>query len=238
MDISINVPVVIMAGGRGTRLMPYTNILPKPLLSIGDNPMVEHVINRLYGYGCRRFYMLVNYKKDEIKTYFSEKKYDYSLEIIVEEQALGTGGGLSLLKDKVCETFILVNCDTLIEGEFNKVYQQHRSSGSLITMVCALKNFKVPYGVVEANEQGVVQSVREKPNMDFLVNTGCYFAEPRVIQEMEDDHPIDFTDVIQSYMGRGERIGMCPVSDWIDLGQPDGIEQMMKKLSSNEEEQF
>lgn len=227
----INVPVVIMAGGRGMRLMPYTDILPKPLLPIGDRSMVEHVINRFYQYGCRRFYMLVNYKKNEIITYFRKKKCDYSLEFIGEEQALGTGGGLSLLKEKVYEPFILVNCDTLIEDDINKVYQRHKSSNHLITIVCALKNFKVPYGVIDVDKGGRVLSMREKPNMDFLVNTGCYFAEPRVIREMEYNCPVDFTDVIKKYMEQGERIGIFPISEcgWIDMGQPDGLERMMQR---------
>lgn len=229
---NLDVPVVIMAGGRGTRLMPYTDILPKPLLSIGDVSMVEHVINCFYTYGCRQFYMLVNYKKDMIKAYFDRRKYDYSLEFIPEEQALGTGGGLSLLKEKVSETFVLTNCDTLIEDDLNKAYKQHISSGDLITMICSVKSSKIPYGVIDIGEEGRIQSLREKPNMAFLVNTGCYFVEPQIIRELKYNHPIDFTDVIEKYVKQGERVGMYPVyeRDWFDMGQADGFARVKRRV--------
>lgn len=229
-----DIPVVIMAGGHGTRLMPYTKILPKPLLPVGEDSMVEHIINCFYSYGCRRFYMLVNYKKDVIKAYFNGEKRKYSLEFVAEEQALGTGGGLSLLKEKVNETFVLINCDTWIGDHLDHAYRHHVSSGNLITIVCAVKNFSVPYGVVNLDENGEVLALREKPDMFYYVNTGCYFVEPQIIKKLRYNCPIDFTDIIKEYIDQEKKVGIYPIleRDWLDMGQADGLEEMRKRMEN------
>lgn len=225
-------PVVIMAGGLGTRLSPYTNILPKPLIPIGDYPIAEHIIHQFYTYGCRQFYMIVNYKRNMIKAYFDELEKDYSLEFVVEEKALGTGGGISLLKGKIQETFILTNCDILINDDLTKAYKQHIQTGYPITMVCSLKNFTIPYGVVNIDENGSVHSMQEKPNMSFFTNTGCYFVEPEVIEKLSYNEPIDFPDVIENYIKNGKQIGIYPISEeaWLDMGQLNELEKMKVKL--------
>ena len=110
---ALNIPVVIMAGGKGTRLYPYTQILPKPLIPIGDKTITEHIIDRFKECGCSQFDMIVNYKKNMIRAYFADLNHDYDLEIIDETEELGTGGGLSLLRNRLCSTFILSNCDIL-----------------------------------------------------------------------------------------------------------------------------
>lgn len=225
-------PIVIMAGGLGTRLSPYTNILPKPLIPIGDYPIVEHIIQRFYNYGCRQFYMIVNYKRNMIKAYFDELEKDYSLEFVIEEKALGTGGGLSLLKDKIQETFILTNCDILIDADLNEAYKQHIKSKESITMVSSLKNFTIPYGVINIGENGAVQSMQEKPNMSFFTNTGCYFVEPEVIENLVYNEPIDFPTIIEQYIKEGKRVGVYPIGEnaWLDMGQLNELERMKKKL--------
>ena len=225
-------PIVIMAGGLGTRLSPYTNILPKPLIPIGDYPIVEHIIQRFYTYGCRQFYMIVNYKRNMIKAYFDELEKDYSLEFVIEEKALGTGGGLSLLKDKIQETFILTNCDILIYDDLNEAYKQHIKSKESITMVSSLKNFTIPYGVINIGENGAVQSMQEKPNMSFFTNTGCYFVEPEVIENLVYNEPIDFPTIIEQYIKEGKRVGVYPIGEnaWLDMGQLNELERMKKKL--------
>lgn len=151
-----DIAVVMMAGGLGTRLSPYTNILPKPLIPIGDYPIAEHIINNFRTYGCNQFFMIVNYKRNMIKAYFDDLYKDYQLEFIVEEKALGTGGGISLLKGKIKDTFVLTNCDIVIDDDLAKAYRQHVESENLITMVCSLKNFTIPYGVVNVGENGMV----------------------------------------------------------------------------------
>lgn len=227
-----NLPVVIMAGGLGTRLFPYTNILPKPLIPVGDYPIAEHIINCFRAYGCSQFYMIVNYKRNMIKAYFDEIEKDYQLEFIMEEKALGTGGGISLLKGKIKDTFILTNCDILIEDDLTKAYKQHMESGDFITMLCSLKNFTIPYGVVNIGANGTIESMQEKPTMPFLTNTGCYFVEPGVIENMEYNEPVDFPAVIEKYINSEKRVGVYPISGeaWLDMGQIDELEKMKARL--------
>lgn len=227
-----DLPVVIMAGGMGTRLSPYTNILPKPLIPVGDYPIVEHIINRFCAYGSSQFYMVVNYKRNMIKAYFDELVKDYMIEFVTEQKPLGTGGGISLLKGKIHDTFILTNCDILINEDLSKAYRLHIESGNLITMVCSLKDFTIPYGIVNVGEDGAIGSMQEKPNMTFLANTGCYFVEPEIIENLKYNEPVDFPSVVQGYMDSGKRIGIYPIGGeaWLDMGQLDELEKMKARL--------
>ncbi len=288
-------PVVIMAGGLGTRLYPYTKILPKPLIPVGERPILELIIDRFCDFGCTDFHLVVNYKKNMIKSYFNdlEKSYrvsyadedeplgiidrfcdfgctdfhlvvnykknmiksyfndlekSYRVSYADEDEPLGTGGGLCLLKGKldntfflsncdilldadygdilnyhksqgniitmVCavkhftvpygvldNTFFLSNCDILLDADYGDILNYHKSQGNIITMVCAVKHFTVPYGVIELNNDGTIQTMREKPEMNFLTNTGVYVVEPRVVEELEDGKKQGFTDIIEHYRG-------------------------------------
>ena len=230
----LNLPVVIMAGGMGTRLYPYTKILPKPLIPIGEIPIVEHIINRFNRYGIDQFYLVVNHKKNMIKAYFNEIEKRYKVDYADEEIPLGTGGGLSLLKGKIDSTFILSNCDILIEEDYEKIYAHHKNENNFITMVCSVKNIKIPYGVIEINESGEIASMKEKPEISFITNTGMYIVEPKVIEELDDNKFIGFPDIIEEYQKKGKKIGFFPISEnrWMDMGQLDEMEEMRKRLES------
>ncbi len=228
----MQVPVVIMAGGLGTRLYPYTKILPKPLIPIGEIPIIEHIINRFNIYGNKRFFLIVNHKKNMIKAYFNEIERSYDVQYADEELPLGTGGGLSLLKGKINSTFILTNCDILIEEDYEKIYSYHKEEGNLITMVCSLKKVKIPYGVIEINESGKIEKMKEKPEFSFFTNTGMYVVEPKIIEELESNTSIGFPDIIEKYKQAGEKIGVYPISEnaWLDMGQIDEMEKMRRRL--------
>ena len=228
----LEIPVVIMAGGLGKRLYPYTNILPKPLIPVGELPIAEHIMNQFHKFGCEEFYMIVNHKRNMIKAYFSETKRDYKIFFIEEDEPLGTGGGLSLLKGKVTSSFILTNCDILIEEDFAKIYKLHKEKEHLITMVCSLKNFSVPYGVIEIDENGNIASMREKPQLSFFANTGCYIVEPGIIEELGENMPIGFPDIIERNRKQGKKVGIYPVGEnaWMDMGQFDELERMSNRL--------
>lgn len=232
----VNVPVVIMAGGLGTRLYPFTKILPKPLIPIGEIPITEHIINRFNKYGCNEFYLVVNHKKNMIKAYFNEINRDYQVIYVEEEQPLGTGGGLSLLKGKINSTFILSNCDILIEEDYEKIYNYHNKEKNLITMICSLKNVKIPYGVIEIGETGEIEKMIEKPEFPFFINTGMYIVEPRVIEELGMDKAVNFPEIIEKYKKAGEKIGVYPISEksWIDMGQLNEMEEMRRRLECDE----
>lgn len=228
----LNVPVVIMAGGFGTRLYPYTKILPKPLIPIGEIPIVEHIINRFYSHGSEKFHLVVNHKKNMIKSYFNDLDKEYDIEYVDEEIPLGTGGGLSLLKGKIHDTFILTNCDIIVEEDFDKIYKYHKDEKNLITMVCSLKKVKIPYGVIEINDNGEISDMKEKPTMSFFTNTGVYIVEPSVVNELKDGLKIGFPDIIEGYKSRGMKVGVYPISEksWMDMGQLDGMEEMRRRL--------
>lgn len=228
-----NVPVVIMAGGKGTRLYPYTKILPKPLIPVNDTPIIEHIINSFCKYGCRQFHLVVNHKKNMIKAYFAEMVTNYLVEYVDEEVPLGTGGGLCLLKGKIDSTFILTNCDILIQDNLVDIYNLHKKEGNIITMVCSAKNFVIPYGIVDINEKGEIKEMKEKPAISFLTNTGCYIVEPKVIEELEDNQMIGFPDIIEKYRQQGQRVGVYPISEssWLDMGQIDALKRMEQELT-------
>lgn len=233
---SLEVPVVIMAGGLGKRLYPYTKILPKPLIPIGEIPIVEHIINRFNQHGSDQFYLVVNHKKNMIKAYFNEIEKAYKVDYVDEDKPLGTGGGLSLLKGKINSTFILSNCDILIEEDYEKIYNYHKKEKNLITMVCSLKNIRIPYGVIEISETGEIESMKEKPELSFFTNTGMYIVEPKIIEELEEYKPIGFPDIIEQYKAKGEKIGIYPISEnsWMDMGQIDEMEEMRRRLERDE----
>lgn len=228
----LNLPVVMMAGGKGVRLYPYTKILPKPLIPIGDLPIAEIIINEIKKYNCKDYYLIVNHKKNMIKAYFNEIKKDYNIEYIDEDKPLGTGGGLSLLKGKINSTFILTNCDIIIRSNLADIYKEHIKRKNVITMVCCKKPIEIPYGVIEASEEGAILSMTEKPKIEMLTNTGLYIVEPRVIEELEDDTVIGFPDIIAKYKEKSERVGIYSIEEdeWLDMGQPEELDRMRKIL--------
>ena len=229
-------PVVMMAGGLGTRLYPYTKILPKPLIPVGEQPIAELIIDRFRDFGCRDFTLVVNYKRGMIKSYFAELEKDYNVDFVNEDVFMGTGGGLCLLKGRIHQPFFFTNCDTLLDVDFGDVYEYHKAHRNLVTMVCAFKHYTVPYGVVELGEDGAVAALREKPEMDFLTNTGVYVVEPRVVQEMRDGEKIGFPDVIDRYRLAGEKVGVYPISEssWMDMGQMEELEKMRRRLEQTQ----
>ncbi len=232
----IGCPVVMMAGGKGTRLRPYTNVLPKPLIPVGEKPIAEHIIEQFRAYGCYDYYLVVNHKKNMIKAYFNEIDKDYNVIYADEEIPLGTGGGLSLLKGKIKDTFILTNCDILINEDISKIYKYHKEQGNFITMVCSLVNYQIPYGIVNLSSTGKIESFEEKPKMSFFTNTGCYIVEPGVIEDMQDGTYANFPDIVDDYMKQGYNVSMYPISSksWFDMGQKEELERMRIYLSENE----
>ncbi len=229
---TLDTPVVMMAGGKGTRLYPYTRILPKPLIPIGEKPIAELILDSFAEYGINRMIMIVNHKKNMIKSYFSEANRPYEIEYADEDTPLGTGGGLALLRGKVNETFILTNCDILIEEDYSKIYEHHKSEGNVVTMVCSLRNFQVAYGVVEFGEHGNIIDMKEKPEFSFFTNTGIYIVEPEVFDYIKDGEFIGFPDIINRIKDDGKKVGVYPINEnsWMDMGQMDELKKMESRM--------
>ncbi len=229
---SLNVPVVINAGGRGTRLDPFTRVLPKPLIPVGDLPIIEHIMQEFQSYNCEKFHIIVNYKKELMKAYFAESENKYDICWYDEFKPLGTGGGLSLLRGCLHETFFFTNCDNLLQANYERMMQFHKENSNVITMVCAYKNFSIPYGVIEMGVNGKIESMKEKPLVSFLTNTGIYIVEPEVLGDIEDDVAVGFPDIVEKQREKGRNVAVFPVSEseWMDMGQLNELEKMRKRL--------
>lgn len=216
-----DLPVVIMAGGKGTRLKPLTNVLPKPLIPIGEKTIIEDIMDKFVACGSHRFFLSLNYKAEFIQSYLEQQNNaDYRLEFFKEDKPLGTAGSLTLLKDKIHETFFVSNCDILIKEDYSQILDYHRENKNELTLVAALKSFAIPYGIVETAADGLLVDIKEKPEVNFQINTGMYILEPHVLQEIPQQDYFNITDLMQKIIHRGGRVGCFPVSEkaWTDIG--------------------
>lgn len=231
------VPVVIMAGGKGTRLYPFTKILPKPLIPIGDIPIMERIIEKFCEFGAEKFYATVNYKKNMIRSYFSELSVDYTLEYVEEDKPLGTAGSLQLIEENFEVPFIVTNCDILVHADYEDIYRYHKASGNELTIVTALKNIEVPYGVIHSSENGAVESMEEKPKLSYFVNTGMYILNPELKKEIPKDTFFHMTDLTDRLLAQNRRVGMYPISEdsFLDMGEFEEMRRMEEKLNLKSE---
>lgn len=229
---SVKSPVIIMAGGKGTRLYPYTKILPKPLIPIGDVPIVERIINKFHSFGCNDIFMTVNFKKSMIKSYFNDIDKEYQIHYIEEDKPLGTAGGLSLMAGKINETFFLSNCDILVDIDYAELFHHHKKSNNMITIVASMKSFVIPYGVLDIDNDEKLIRMDEKPELHYLINTGLYVVEPSVLDRIPSDTFINFTDVIELLKNENAMIGTFLIGekDWYDMGQIKEMENMIKQF--------
>ncbi len=229
---ALNIPVVINAGGKGTRLDPFTKVLPKPLIPVGDYPIIELIMKEYQSYSCNDFHVIVNYKRELMKAYFAENENHYNITWYDEASPLGTGGGLSLLKGKFQDTFFFANCDALLTADYEKMLRFHKENGNAITMICAYKNLSIPYGIVEIGENGSIENMKEKPVMSFLTNTGVYIVEPDIVWDIEDGISVGFPDIVEKERQKGRKVAAYPISenDWMDMGQIPELEKMRKRI--------
>jgi len=228
----LEIPVVIMAGGKGTRLYPYTKIIPKPLIPIGDTPIIERIMNKFLDYGMNRFLISVNYKKNMIKSYFSDEDHPYNLNFIEELKPLGTGGSLSLMKEQLDDDFFVSNCDILVTADYVDIYEFHKKNNHDITMVASIKNTQIPYGVLELDENGMLATTVEKPEYSHLINTGMYLINKDILDFVPEDEYSELPTIIMNAKAAGKRVGVYPVSEnsWLDMGQIKEMEQMIERL--------
>lgn len=217
----INLPVVIMAGGKGTRLKPITNVIPKPLVPIGDKTILETILDQFEEIGCTKFYMSVNYKADMMKYYLSQLDHKYDIEFFQEDKPLGTIGSVSLLKGKITTPFFVSNCDSINEQDYRDVYDYHVNNHNDLTIVTMVKSFKIPYGVIETGEDGLMTSLSEKPELTYQVNTGVYILNPSCIEEIPEGEFFHITHLMEKIKAHGGRVGCFPVSEhaWKDMGE-------------------
>lgn len=228
----IDLPVVIMAGGKGTRLKPITNVIPKPLVPIGDKTILEVIMDQFEAIGCHKFYMSVNYKADMMKYYLSQLDHQYDIEFFMEDKPLGTIGSVSLLKGKISTPFFVSNCDSINEQDYRDVYDYHINNHNDMTIVTMVKSFTIPYGVIETGEDGLMKDLKEKPEHTYMVNSGVYILNPELINEIPEGEFFHITHLMEKVKTRGGRVGCFPVSEksWHDMGEWPEYLKMIKVL--------
>lgn len=215
-----DLPVVIMAGGFGSRVKPLTNVFPKPLLPIGEKSMLEEIFSRFNRHGSDRFHISVNYKADLIEYYLSQQNLPYSIDYFRESKPLGTAGSLHLLKDKLNSTFFVSNCDILIEQDYAEILKYHQEHKNEITLVSAIKNTEIPFGTLSTGINGVLEGLSEKPTFSFQINSGMYIIEPSVLKDVPENEFFHITHLIDKLLLQKRKVGVFPVSEksWVDMG--------------------
>ncbi len=228
-------PVVIMAGGMGTRLDPFTRILPKPLIPYGSKPIIEHIMDGLNEWGFEEFILVLNYKKEVIKLYFGEGRRRYSVEFVEEDGFCGTAGGVSLLKDRLKGTFMLTNCDTVLETDYREILRWHVEKGNVLTIIGSHREVSIPYGVLNM-ANGAFVDIKEKPKLDFFINTGTYVVEPEVLGLLEKGRRADMDSLITlAKKMYPDRVSVFPSwGNWFDVGKWDEYRMSLKRMESIE----
>ncbi len=230
----LDIPVVIMAGGSGTRLEPFTKILPKLLVPVGEKPVIDHIIDNFRAYGICEFYMTIHRMSKIIRAYFEEKSPDYSISFVEENEPMGTAGGLKLLAHKLERPFFVSNCDIIIKTDYADLYRFHTKNSYDITLVASAKQFNIPYGICELNNGGNLERMEEKPKYNFLVNTGLYLLNPDVINLIPDNKLFHITHLMDKVRENKGTIGVYPVSEkaWIDVGQWSEYRKALKVIEN------
>ena len=229
---TLDVPVVIMAGGKGTRLEPFTKVLPKALIPIHGKPVIQHIIERFAGIGINDFYLTINYKRQILKAFFQELQHDYTFQFIEEEIPLGTASSLQYLKGKLSEPFFVTNCDVIIKTDYKSLYDFHVKNKYDITLVASAKEYTIPYGTCILNSDGHLSHISEKPQYDFLINTGLYVLNPDVLARIPKNKSYHITHLIEDVINQGKKVGVFPIDEdaWIDVGQWAEYKKAIDKL--------
>ena len=227
-----HIPVVIMAGGMGNRLKPFTNILPKPLIPVKGKTIIERIISNFYKFGFKDYKFIVNYKSLILKAYLKELKTSINIEYFAEKKPLGTIGGLYLLKSKIKENIILSNCDIIVNCDLNDLIQTHIDSKNILTIVAATKEFVMPYGNCVLNEDGNLKYIDEKPKSNYLINTGLYIINKKIFKYLKRDSVLNMDKLITNLLNSKLKVGIFPVheSQWIDIGEWSEYKKTVEKF--------
>ncbi len=220
---------VILAGGRGARLAPYTTVLPKPLMPVGEMPILEILLRQLRQAGVRDFILSVGYLASLLEAYFGDgAKWDVRIQYSREESPLGTAGPLSLV-DGLTSTFLVVNGDLLTTLDFAAMAEFHRRQQAVATLGLFTKKVKIDLGVIEKDERAYVTGYIEKPTLEYEVSTGVYVMEPLVLTYIPHGQRLDLPDLVRKLVADGRRVlGYHFEGQWLDIGRPDDYAQAVE----------
>lgn len=218
--------VVLMVGGLGTRLRPLTDNTPKPMLKVGNKPILQTIVEKFAEYGYTEIVMCVNYKSHVIQEYFGDgSEFGVSIKYILEEQRMGTAGALGLLKDKSTEPFFVMNGDLLTNVNFEHLHDYHLANNSMATMCVREYDFQVPYGVVNI-ENSKILSIEEKPTHKFFVSAGIYMLSPEVLEYIPQHQFYDMPTLFEKLIGENENVVSFALREyWLDIGRIEEFEK-------------
>lgn len=216
---------VIMAGGQGNRLKPLTEETPKPLLKIGDKPILEIIIENLKLYGFRNIFITINYKSEQIKNYFQDgSQFDVNIEYIEEKKKLGTAGGLAFLKNKIDAPFIVINGDILTKLNFETLFSFHNKNRADLTVTTKLIEKQSKYGILKIKNKNIIDIV-EKPLEKNFINAGIYVLNSEVLEFIPKNKECNITEIIKILLNKNKKILYYPVKEyWLDIGHIEDYE--------------
>ena len=228
----IDIPVIIMAGGKGVRLEPFTKILPKPLIPINNKPIIEHIIDNFIKYNFNHFYLSLNYKSKILKAYFEETKRNFKVDYLEEKTPLGTAGSLKLLEKKIKKSVIVTNCDIIVDIDYSHFLKFHNDNKCDITFLAFSKRFEIPYGICNFNKQGDFLDIKERQSSNYIVNAGMYIISSKLLKLIPKNKIFHMTDLINIAKSKKYKISVFPIEEdkWIDIGQWNEYKNAIKKF--------
>ena len=220
---TLDVPCVIMAGGLGTRMRPLTHVLPKPLIPLGNRPIVEHIMERFGRYGVRDFYLTVNYRKAWLELWAAELDSPAAVTLVEEPTFLGTGGSLRYVPLGDAREVFVANCDVIVDIDYADLHRFHREHTHAVTAVAFMAVESSPYGTLELTAEGQLLSLREKPEGASFVNAGVYLVDAAAVALLPADEVCHMTDLMTRCLAAGHTVGVYPINrhSWRDLGEWD-----------------
>ncbi len=229
----LEIPVVVMAGGKGTRLAPFTSVLPKPLIPIGEKTVLELIMEEFQRYYSGEFYFTLNYKGEMIEAYFNSKDPSLPINYVWEKEFLGTAGSLKLLEGQLHSTFVLSNADIIVKTDYRNVLAFHKEKDADLTLLTSLQHHTLPYGIVEYKNGGEITGIREKPEYSYNIITGVYMMEPTVLSFIPEGQFFHMTHLIDTLMAAGKKVVIYPLNthDYTDLGQWSHYQEAVQRLT-------
>lgn len=218
---------VILAGGKGRRLHPYTTNFPKPLMPVGDRPILEILLDRLKAHGLTDITIATGHLEELIRSFFGDGgKWGITVNYSREDQPLGTAGPLDLVRDQLTETFLLMNGDTLSDIDFGSLIRHHLDSSAMATVALSRRNVSIDFGVVEMDSGGAIAAWKEKPTIDYLVSTGIYVFRREAMAFLPHREFINLPDFLLKLKAAGHRVsGYEHKGYWLDIGRPEDYEK-------------
>lgn len=227
---------VILAGGKGTRLAPYTTVLPKPLMPIGEMPILEIVIRQLEKHGFNDLTLAVGYLAELLMAYCGDgSKFNVKLNYSREEQPLGTAGPISLVPD-LNDTFLVMNGDLLTTIDYSAMLKYHKQRGALATVACYQRDVKIDLGVIEVDADNWVTNYIEKPTYHYSVSMGIYLFEPQVLNYLEKNQRLDLPELVLKLMSDNKKVNVFNFDGyWLDIGRHDDYERAIEEFGKHRE---